>query len=217
MIDTVIMCGQQQDQKDCEKRGIPLSECKLEITGPEDKETADDEWQWLQQQLQQSTADFLIVCGHYPVYSIAEHGPTACLVDQLEPWLLQYNVTAYVAGHVCFYIYVYMYVYKNMCMYMFDHTFEYINVPGQYVNYIVTGGAHECDNSTEHELFKKKKNAVFKNFCEQANIPENSLRFHGCEEGGFVRLHAQDTLSFTFYYGSDTNAQYVTPEFSPRK
>jgi len=181
MIDTVIMCGNSQDKDYCERHNIPLSQCKTTITGPEDKTAAEDQWTWLEQQLQQSTADFLVVCGHYPVYSIAEHGPTPCLVAQLEPMLVQYNVTAYVAGH--------------------DHTFEYIHVPGQYVNYIVTGGAHECDNSTAHEN----------------DIPKNSLQFHGCKAGGFVRLHVQNTLNFIFYYGSGTTEQYVTPQFQPRK
>ncbi|ETO19640.1 hypothetical protein RFI_17587 [Reticulomyxa filosa] len=132
MIDTVTMCGQQQDWEYCAKRGIAQSDCKLEIDGPTDVDAAQDEWEWLQLQLEQSTADFLIVNGHYPVYSIAEHGPTDCLVEQLQPWLEQYNVTAYVSGH--------------------DHTFEYINVSGDYVNYIVTGGAHVCDRSTAHKV-----------------------------------------------------------------
>ncbi|ETO32075.1 hypothetical protein RFI_05041 [Reticulomyxa filosa] len=132
MIDTVILCGDQQDLEYCERHNIALSDCKINMTGPTHPSAANDQWDWIKQQLQQSTADFLIVSGHYPVYSIGGNGPTSCLVDQLEPWLLKYNVTAYVAGH--------------------DHMFEYINVPGQYVGYVVTGGAHECSNSTKHEV-----------------------------------------------------------------
>lgn len=33
------------------------------------------------------------------MYSIAEHGPTGCLIDRLRPMLHQYNVTAYLCGH----------------------------------------------------------------------------------------------------------------------
>ena len=45
------------------------------------------------------SASYLLVGGHYPVYSIAEHGPTACLVDKLLPLLQKYKVTAYLCGH----------------------------------------------------------------------------------------------------------------------
>lgn len=44
-------------------------------------------------------ADYLIVAGHYPVYSVAEHGPTSCLVERLMPLLHKYNATAYLCGH----------------------------------------------------------------------------------------------------------------------
>ena len=49
--------------------------------------------------LRSSTAHYLIVVGHYPVWSIAEHGPTKCLVDRLRPLLQTYHVTAYINGH----------------------------------------------------------------------------------------------------------------------
>ena len=44
-------------------------------------------------------ADYLLVAGHFPVYSIAEHGPTKCLTERLMPMLHKYNVTAYLCGH----------------------------------------------------------------------------------------------------------------------
>ena len=37
--------------------------------------------------------------GHFPVLSVAEHGPTQCLLDLLDPLLVKYKVTAYFCGH----------------------------------------------------------------------------------------------------------------------
>lgn len=45
------------------------------------------------------SAPYLLVSGHFPVYSVAEHGPTKCLVERLRPLLHQYRATAYLCGH----------------------------------------------------------------------------------------------------------------------
>ena len=45
------------------------------------------------------SADYLLVAGHFPVWSIAEHGPTKCLTDRLDQLLYEYGVTAYLSGH----------------------------------------------------------------------------------------------------------------------
>ena len=44
---------------------------------------ADEQWDWIESTLEKSTAEFVIVAGHYPVYSICSHGPTSELVDEL--------------------------------------------------------------------------------------------------------------------------------------
>ena len=57
------------------------------------------QWQWINSTLAASTADWLIVCGHYPVWSIAEHGPTPSLVQMLKPMLEANKVAFYLNGH----------------------------------------------------------------------------------------------------------------------
>ena len=55
--------------------------------------------EWIEATLKASTAPHVIVAGHYPVYSICEHGPTSLLVSDLKPLLEKYNVSAYLNGH----------------------------------------------------------------------------------------------------------------------
>jgi len=59
---------------------------------------AADQWVWIEAELAKSRADYLLVVGHYPVYSICEHGPTPTLVTHLRPLLQQYGAH-YLAGH----------------------------------------------------------------------------------------------------------------------
>ena len=80
-----------------------------------------------------------------------------------------------------------------------DHTFEYIESAG--IDYIDTGGTHVCDLHTDHN----------------ATIPENSLIFHGCEDGGFTRIQVDKTgMGVYYYFGSDTNVKYTVPTRNSR-
>merc|ERR1712007_92151 len=54
---------------------------------------------WLKNVLRKSTADYLFVAGHYPVYSVCSHGPTRHLVDHVQPLLEKYDVTGFLSGH----------------------------------------------------------------------------------------------------------------------
>jgi len=138
-IDTVILSGNSgtgllgADGEEIELAGS-------ELPGPMDQAKADAQLVWLDQTLAASTADFLIVAGHYPVHSICEHGPTSLLIDHVKPMLEQYKVTAYMNGH--------------------DHCAEYIDV-GDGVQYHVIGSAHVNDPSTAHESTLKKGQLVW--------------------------------------------------------
>ncbi|KAL5467624.1 hypothetical protein EMCRGX_G031883 [Ephydatia muelleri] len=116
-IDTVILCGATHPTK----RSLPPP-------GPQSHTMADDEWAWINDTLATSTADWILMFGHYPVWSVAEHGPTQQLVDQLRPLLMQYGVTGYFCGH--------------------DHSLQYINDTN--VNYFVCGAGHRSEDSESH-------------------------------------------------------------------
>lgn len=70
-----------------------------------------------------STADYLWVGGHYPVWSIATHGPSSELVKKLRPLLHKYD-GHYFNGH--------------------DHDLEHIRENGSAVNYVTTGSGMAC-------------------------------------------------------------------------
>ena len=111
MIDTVNLVGACLE----DVPGCDLVQTNDEIT------FAEDQWTWLSQQLNESTADFLWVGGHYPIYSAGSDGTTALLVSRLLPMLKAVNAH-YISGH--------------------DHMHEHIIVDG--VNMFVTGPGKMC-------------------------------------------------------------------------
>lgn len=126
-IDTVLLGG-NSDVLD--ENGEHLRELRgSELPGPADKAKANAQLVWLESTLKASTADYLIVGGHYPIYSICEHGPTSELITDVKPLLEKYNVTAYIAGH--------------------DHCMEYLTT-GDGLDHHGIGSAHENDPSTAH-------------------------------------------------------------------
>lgn len=145
------------------------------------QDISDAQWNWIEHTLASSTADYLIVLGHYPVWSIAEHGPTNDLVNKLRPMLQKYRVTAYFCGH--------------------DHTMEYLQEKGSNIGYVVTGAAHVCDSSTAHKH----------------SVPSGSLKYHGCNDGGFVRVDVDDSVLNVNYYLSNSDHPVFEVGFKPRK
>lgn len=87
MLDTVMLCGNSLDF------------VNEKIKGPLSVEDANRQLTWLEKRMAQSKANFLLVAGHYPVWSVSEHGPTDCLLRGVRPLLLKYNATAYFCGH----------------------------------------------------------------------------------------------------------------------
>uniref|UniRef100_A0A0N5AVE9 Tartrate-resistant acid phosphatase type 5 n=1 Tax=Syphacia muris TaxID=451379 RepID=A0A0N5AVE9_9BILA len=187
MIDTIVLCGNTRDIESAGFLKMLFADVFLDPNNPKNPAAAHAQLQWIEQQLKQSKADYLFVVGHYPVYSIASHGPSSCLIKKLKPLLERYNVTAYIAGH--------------------DHTLQHIidkpevknQTSSSIMHYIVTGAASRTDTSTKH------KN----------DIPFSSLKFHypksffnlfsqfGFSSGGFVyaALNSDHGL-FQFYDGS---------------
>ena len=69
------------------------------LAGPSSKEESDVQLKWIEKVISSSKAEYLLVGGHYPVYSAGMHGSTQCLIDVLKPILDEHKVTAFLAGH----------------------------------------------------------------------------------------------------------------------
>mmetsp|Transcript_30136 Transcript_30136/g.70302 ORF Transcript_30136/g.70302 Transcript_30136/m.70302 type:complete len:428 (-) Transcript_30136:34-1317(-) len=97
--DSIVLCGIEEipaeyidDQ--LAFLGIPSGE----HVGDVRKHWAEVQWKWLEDGLAKSTADYLWVTGHFPIWSAGLDGPTHCLVDRLRP-LLKTHGAHYVSGH----------------------------------------------------------------------------------------------------------------------
>lgn len=117
MLDTVTLCGNSDDFLGQQPQR------------PRDPELARTQLTWLKQQLAAAREDYVLVAGHYPVWSIAEHGPTHCLVKQLLPLLAKYKVTAYLCGH--------------------DHNLQFLQDDDD-IGYILSGAGNFMDPSKRH-------------------------------------------------------------------
>ncbi|CAC5401096.1 ACP5 [Mytilus coruscus] len=210
MIDTILLCG----NSDHDFLG-------KQPKGPANQKVADDQLTWIEKQIQTSNASYLLVAGHYPVYSIAEHGPTDCLINILSCllgcWTFSIVAGHYllVAGHYPVYsiaehgptdclidkLLPTLQKYK-ITAYLsgHDHNLQHLLVtrPGLKMNFFVSGGANFADKSNKH------KNKV----------PDKSSKFFWAEEsqhGGFAYVEALTTnMTWTFVNGESKNLyQYV--------
>ena len=181
MIDTVVLTGISDD------------ECVgCELPGPPSVEAAEAQWAWLEGRLNASTADFLWVGGHYPIYSAGQDGTTALLVKRLLP-LLQAHGAHYIGGH--------------------DHMFEHIVADG--VNMVVTGPGREC-------CYPAKKLHTVPDGAIQYMITGRggqgpSVGTKPATEmlSGFSSLQFDDHATCTLYK-EDGTALYATPPIAAR-
>ncbi|NWR95425.1 PPA5 phosphatase, partial [Furnarius figulus] len=119
VLDTVLLCGHTDDFG---AEGGP--------GGPQDAAAATAHLAWLRAQLEAAEgARYVLVAGHYPVWSVAKHGPTPCLLRLLRPLLRRHRVTAYLCGH--------------------DHNLQYLEEGG--VGYILSGAGNFLEDSRPHE------------------------------------------------------------------
>jgi len=132
--------------------------------------SSEEELTWIEETLASSTADWLFVAGHFPVYSLGEHGPTQYLIDNLKPLMMKYNAVAYLCGH--------------------DHSLQHIN-DGSTVEYLVSGSGHLCTTSTQH-LDELPPNSLKFNWPDHVTSdPHGGFMV--------IELHDETSMTSTFY------------------
>ncbi len=139
------------------------------------------------------SAPYLLVSGHFPVYSVAEHGPTKCLVDRLRPLLHQYQATAYLCGHdhnLQVNIFSSSPVYQyNFFSRILKHLADDLN--GTHMNYFVVGAGDIVEDSHKHA----------------SDVPVDSLKYFwggAVLLGGFGLIEVNSTqMTFSFIEHSE--------------
>ena len=94
----------------------------------DDFDVVNPQWAWIESQLNSTKADWIVVCGHFPVYSTGSNGPNSILISKLKPMMEKYGVAFYASGH--------------------DHNLQYLEENG--VGYVLSGAGHEVAHKQKH-------------------------------------------------------------------
>ncbi|KAK0424755.1 hypothetical protein QR680_008830 [Steinernema hermaphroditum] len=193
-IDTIVLCGNTQDIQNGGFLDVILTK-QVDPEEPSDPEAAHKQWEWIVEQLNSSTSDYLFVAGHYPIFSISSHGPSKCLIEHLSPLLKQFGASAYFAGH--------------------DHTVQHIReLDGDdevVLSHFVSGGASRTDRSSAH---KKSVPEAWLQFHYPSGF--NPFSQLGFTSGAFISVDVDEyRAKFNFYKGSGSELYETT--VLPRK
>jgi len=179
MIDTVSLAGACHMDRGCT------------LPGPSDAFYAESQWAWIESELRSSTADFLWVVGHYPIYSAGEDGTTHVLVKQLLP-LLKDHGAHYIDGH--------------------DHMLEHISYDG--VEMYVTGAGRECCDGIQH-LHTVPEGAIKYLITGPGGQQGVGPKPSAPVMGGFTSFQFDDAV-IVKYHNHDGEVIYTAPEVPPR-
>ncbi len=125
----------------------------------------------------------IIVGSHFPVFSVAEHGSTQCLIDNLMPLLHKYKVSLYLSGH--------------------DHNLQHISHTylNSTVEYMVTG-ANAINLYSQANINSVPANSL------KFQWPTSSSLASELINGGFLQITASTsnmTVNFIKAYPTLTN------------
>lgn len=147
---------------------------------------APEQWAWIEAQLKISKADYILVVGHYPVYSACAHGNTETLIKHLRPLLTQYGAH-YLSGH--------------------DHCMEHMAEADSNVNYFLSGMGAEC-------CYKPiRKSGVPEGFMKWYIADDNKTPD---VLAGFSSFEVNKDAMVVKFYDQAGNNLYTVPKIAPR-
>jgi len=134
---------------------------------------------WIEHRLRESEADYLLVAGHYPVYSADSKGP----VHGLEEMLKRYQVTAYISGHV----HCQEHITRDGVDYFISGTGMEISCEGEDFDQLTIGGGNGVKYLLTHR--ENPTGAVGGFLSFDLKMDKLVARFHG--ESGSVLYEAE--------------------------
>jgi len=187
LIDTVIFSGLSYHDEELDLFVKP--------TGPLNQIVADVQYAWLKSTLEESTADYIWVGGHYPVWSVCSHGPTAKLVQDVKPLLEMHDVTGYIAGH--------------------DHCMSFIQENEDGPTYPLAGSTHGCCYGAGN-LDKNPQGSVkFYVSAENANGKKSGFAsFSMGADFAIIRMHDENGVELFKSTKSARKAKMLKTAFS---
>ncbi|KAI6225391.1 Tartrate-resistant acid phosphatase type 5 [Aphelenchoides fujianensis] len=225
-IDTIVLCGNSIDVGGRSVFSWLLARRRVpNRPDPQWADEAERQWKWVEQQLSDSTADYLFVVGHYPIYSISSHGNVQCLIDRLDPLLRRFQVSAYISGHD-----------HNIQFFRIDdtnspqseirtygtsnthkHKETFLGRPNYYrkgvstMHYLVSGAGSRTDFSTDN-ADRVPAEPVF-HYPKKHDVPAWKRLLHAPELGygwgGFVRFEVRNDSADLYFYTGDLNLQFL--------
>jgi len=128
ILDTVALSGSFVADDEEEEDPMMAENDPSEPDTDADGGGGDADWDWVEDTLAASNATWLIVAGHYPVYSIGGHGPTESLANHLLPIMESFGVAMYISGH--------------------DHSAQFLRT--KELDFVVSGGGREVQDDTKN-------------------------------------------------------------------
>jgi len=193
VVDTVVLCGNGPTNEALIDRQLEFVGGLADAGKPGSLRArlAEQHWEWLERELGQSSANFLWVTGHYPIWSSGNEGSTQCLIDRLFP-LLHAHGAHYISGH--------------------DHQLSHIFHKG--TNMFVVGAGKECCFNAV-KAWQVPKGAL--QFLLAGHEGNQSIpQVDGPVSGGYASLNFQaDTVSVVLR-GHNGDALYKAPPILAR-